>query len=237
MRVLVCFIYFCVSLVTLAQKKVSFLASDGLLVTADLYLTNKSLPFILLFHQTDASRGEYLEIAPKLQNLNYNCLAVDLRSGSKMNYVINETAKRARERNLSVTHYDAVKDMEAAIRYIREYNHQGIVLFGSSYSASLSLYLASKHSNVEAVVAFSPGEYFRPALILEDHLGNILQPVFVTSTKLEYNYVFNLVKSIPEENLQIYKPKTKSLHGAKALWKENAESEAYWLELLLFFKR
>jgi hypothetical protein len=78
------------------QEKVSFFSDDSLKITADLYLKDYNLPFILLFHQEDASRGEYTEIATRLKKLDYNCLAVDLRAGEKMNYVQNESAERAR---------------------------------------------------------------------------------------------------------------------------------------------
>jgi hypothetical protein len=71
------------------KHKVTFIASDSLRITADLYLNNYNYPFILLFHQNGYSRGEYAEIAGKLMNLGYNCLAVDLRSGGKVNYVKN----------------------------------------------------------------------------------------------------------------------------------------------------
>jgi dienelactone hydrolase len=66
-----------------SQDKVSFHAEDGLKITADLYLIDFSEPFILLFHQAESSRGEYNDIAPRLNKLGYNCLAVDLRSGQK----------------------------------------------------------------------------------------------------------------------------------------------------------
>ncbi len=78
-----------------AQQVVTFPAKDGLKITADLYLKDYQLPFILLFHQGESSRGEYTEIAARLLKLDYNCLAVDLRAGEKMNYISNETAMRA----------------------------------------------------------------------------------------------------------------------------------------------
>ena len=83
-----------------AQQMVTFFSSDGLTVTADLYLKDKSYPFIILFHQANFSRGEYQETAPKLMKLGYNCLAVDLRSGKEVNFIKNETAAKAHEKNL-----------------------------------------------------------------------------------------------------------------------------------------
>ena len=51
-----------------AHQKITFPSADGLVITADLYLQNrnKEVPFVVLFHQAGWSRGEYLEIAPKL---------------------------------------------------------------------------------------------------------------------------------------------------------------------------
>ena len=47
-----------------AMEKVTFKAADGLEVVADLYMIHeKSAPFIILFHQANWSRGEYMEIA------------------------------------------------------------------------------------------------------------------------------------------------------------------------------
>ena len=83
---------------TMAQQKISFPAKDGIEVTADLYFLASDKPYVILLHQARYSRGEYIEIAPKIVNLGYNCIAVDLRSGNEVNGVVNETAKRAKER-------------------------------------------------------------------------------------------------------------------------------------------
>ncbi|MGY8687411.1 MAG: hypothetical protein ACKVHP_06705, partial [Verrucomicrobiales bacterium] len=77
---------------------VSFDSQDGLEVTADLFMAheNPETPFILLFHQAGFSRGEYREIAPRLNQLGFNCMAIDQRSGNAANGVTNETAQRAK---------------------------------------------------------------------------------------------------------------------------------------------
>ncbi len=58
-------------------------SADGLLITADSYLPHdtNTAPLIVLFHQAGSSRGEYSEIAPRLNELGFNCIAVDQRSG------------------------------------------------------------------------------------------------------------------------------------------------------------
>jgi len=73
-------------------QKVTFPSTDGLMLTADLYMPHpKTAPFIVLFHQARWSRGEYREIAPKLNEMGFNCLAMDQRSGGEVNDVKNES--------------------------------------------------------------------------------------------------------------------------------------------------
>ena len=80
-----------------AMETVTFPAADGLAVTADLYLAHdKEAPFVILFHQAGYSRGEYGQIAPRLNGLGFNALAVDQRSGGAAKGVMNETAALAR---------------------------------------------------------------------------------------------------------------------------------------------
>ncbi|MBN2524089.1 MAG: hypothetical protein JXB24_12520 [Bacteroidales bacterium] len=223
----------------LAQEKVSFYSKDSLKITADLYLKDYRLPFILLFHQGGSSRGEYNEIAARLMKLDYNCLSVDLRSGSKINYVTNETALRAEEGNFPNSFIDARQDIESAIHYINKYNSKSVVLFGSSYSASLCLMIAKNEPNVTAVIAFSPGEYFRPKLIVKNEVAGIQKPLFVSSSAIEYDYIEQMLSGIDKSYITLYKPGkgSKGIHGAKALWKENESSDECWLELLMFFKK
>ena len=47
--------------------------------------------YYVLFHQAKYSRGEYFEVAPKLNKMGFNCLAVDLRSGGEINGIPNKT--------------------------------------------------------------------------------------------------------------------------------------------------
>lgn len=83
------------SLAETMTETIAIQSGDSLEITADLNLIHeKSAPFVVLFHQTGWSRGEYREIAPKLNELGFNTLAVDQRSGGKVNDVRNETHAR-----------------------------------------------------------------------------------------------------------------------------------------------
>jgi dienelactone hydrolase len=220
-----------------AQQTVTFSSSDGLLVTADLYMQDKGYPFIILYHQANFSRGEYQETAPKLMKLGYNCLAVDLRSGKEVNFIQNETAARAREKHLPTEYLDAEKDMLAALDYCRQFNTNKVVLFGSSYSASLALKIAKDNKRVSAVVAFSPGEYFQPQLSLKKVLTKFDKPLFVASTKSENPFVKEMLSGSSESQITWFVPsKNPGIHGSRALWQSTPESNECWLSLLMFFK-
>jgi pimeloyl-ACP methyl ester carboxylesterase len=237
MRVPLSILLFLLSMKVSAQNTITFPADD-ILITADHYLNDKDLPYILLFHQANSSRGEYQETALKLLKLGYNCLAVDLRSGKEINYIRNETAARAAENRLPTAYLDAEKDMLASIEFVKQLSSKKIILFGSSYSASLVMKIGNHHPDVEAVIAFSPGEYFQPKLVLKDYLSDYDKKIYVTSTFKEKPFVNDLISEIPEELLDFYVPENgEGMHGSKALWEKFPQSEEVWLSLLLFFKK
>ena len=219
------------------QEKVTFKSEDGLVITADLYLKDSRLPFIILFHQDNSSRGEYREIAPKLLNLNYNCLAVDLRYGGKMNFIENETCLNATKNKISHQMIDVMADIKAAIRYAHDFNNKKVILFGSIFSASLVMIAANKSEDVSAVIAFSPGEFFRSGYNVREALKGFDKMLFVTATHKEQSFVTKLLDGINENKFTLFVPKeTDGVQGAKALWEASEGNQEYWMALLMFFK-
>ena len=228
---------FCLSIISFSQERVSFQAADGLEITADLYELNETNPYVLLFHQHGSSRGEFHEIAGRLTKFGYNCLAVDMRSGDEESYVRNETAQKAKEQAIANDLIDCKKDIEAAIEYAHEKSGKNVVLFGSSFSASLSLIIGKDHPNVEAVIAFSPGEFFPSEFKVNELLDNYTKPIFAAGMKREESYLMDILARVPDEKKTIFVPETgQGEYGAKALWESNSSSFEYWLSLLVFFK-
>jgi pimeloyl-ACP methyl ester carboxylesterase len=220
----------------IAQKKITFQASDGLTITADLYEADVSRPYILLFHQAGYSRGEYRDIAPRMMKFGYNCLAVDLRSGNEVNFIKNETAISAREKKLTDNFIDAKKDVLAAIDWAVKSNNRKVILFGSSYSASLCLMVAKSNKNVKAVIAFSPGEFFYPNISVKDEIKGLDKSIFVSSSSIEFPYVEKLLVNVHKSFITSFKPTSdQNIHGAKILWPNNEKSGEYWLAMLMFF--
>jgi pimeloyl-ACP methyl ester carboxylesterase len=215
------------------KEKVSFNSEDGIEITADKYLVNEEYPYILLFHQAGSSRGEFNEIAERFLKLRYNCLAVDLRSGDHSNFVPNETARQAGNRNIK--YIDALPDIRASIDFAWELNPKELILLGSSYSASLVMVEGQQNEHVKAVISFSPGEYFGNDLRMEETIDSTWsKPLFVAVTENEEPYVRQMLSNIPEDSYTLFLPENEGIHGARALAGENESRDEYWLALLLF---
>ncbi len=221
-----------------SQDVVTFTASDGLTVTANLYEADEKNPYIIFFHQAGYSKGEYKNTATKFLKLGYNCLAVDLRSGGGVNFVQNETANLAKEKGFPTTYIDAEKDMLAAIDYAWSKSKKPMILFGSSYSASLAMRIAKGNPKVKAVIAFSPGEYFQPDIVMKDQFVGYDKNVFVACSQREYSYMNDLLVNIPNNLKTVFKPQDGAgEHGSKSLWQSCPTSKEYWLALLMYFKK
>lgn len=230
----VCFL----SNASFGQREVQFPAADGLQVTADVYYKATGLPYIVLCHQQGSSRGEYREIAKKLMNLGYNCLAVDLRSGDASHYIRNKTAEMADNMGLQPGLYECTKDIRAALRYAYEKSKLPVVLFGSGFSASLCLMEARQNQKVKAVVAFEPGEFFLPDIQVKESLKAFDKPVFLGARTENQNYINEMIAFIPTEMVTICTNKVgPGYYGALSLQDANPSSDDFWLNLLLFFSR
>ncbi len=223
------------------KELIKFNSSDGVTITADLYmLYEESAPFVIMFHQANWSRGEYNEIAPRFNTLQYNCMAVDLRSGGAVNNVTNQTKLNAVKAMKSTQYIDALIDIKAAIAYAKKHFAKGkIIILGSSYSAALSLVAASElNEEIDAVMAFSPGEYFTSQGESRDFVTSsatkIIIPTFITSAKSEKGSWWGMYISVNADNKIYFLPETVGNHGAKALWSKYPDSEDYWKATMAF---
>lgn len=222
---------------SVGQRQIEFPSEDSLTVTADLYEQDVDFPYVVFFHQAGSSRGEYREIAPRFLKMGYNALVVDLRSGKESNYVQNQTAAKANELNLVREMIDARQDISAAIHYAQKFsNNQPILVFGSSYSASLVLEEAASDSLISAVIAFSPGEYFRGHSV-KNSIEGLSIPFFVSGSQAEKNYIQDLMSLTASPRGTIFIPENGfGKHGASSLWNSNENSSEYWLALVMFIR-
>jgi alpha-beta hydrolase superfamily lysophospholipase len=220
----------------MSPEGVMFHAADGLPVSADLHSVPNSRAFLVLCHRSHFHRGEYVEIAPRLAQLGYDCLAIDQRSGMNVLGRANETCSRAKERKLATGYVAARPDIEAAVRYTRDRSRgRPIVLVGSSYSASLSLVIASAETPLRAVAAFSPGEHLR-GIAVTDAVAGLSVSTFVTAAQKEIPATRELVKRAPRGRVTFHAPRHEGAHGARCLWAKTAGSGEYWKAFLAFLE-
>jgi pimeloyl-ACP methyl ester carboxylesterase len=223
-------------------ESIDFPTQGGIQGRADVYASkNPSAALVLLFHQAGWSRGEYREVAPKLVDAGYRVMAVDQRSGGAVNGVENETHRRAGKMGLARGYLDAYADLEAALAYARKaLGATRIIVWGSSYSASLVFRLAAEHPDVvTAVLAFAPGEYFekqKSPVYIWDFAKRVKQPLFVTSSKKERAQVKPIFDASPAEKKILFTPASRGQHGSRALWEKFPDHDVYWAAVNGFLK-
>jgi len=221
-----------------SKRAVEFASKDGLLISADLYEVDPAKPIILLCHQAGYNKYEYADIAPRLNQLGFNVLAIDQRSGGTFAEKANQTHKRAMAREGEKIDYtDAMQDIESAIKYLADRYKQKVILWGSSYSSSLALHIAQQNEQVKAVIAFSPGDYFGEKLpSLASVFPQIEQPYWVTSSRQEADQLQALLNAEENSELQFI-PDSDGFHGSKALWIDQEGAEEYWEAIRIFLSK
>lgn len=223
-----------------APKPVRFRAADGVTVFGAYYSNgNPHRPLILLFHQAGSNRGEYATIAPRLVKAGFNCLAIDQRAGGNMWGRKNETVERL---GRSASYLDAERDLDAALEWARSVEKKGkVILWGSSYSASLVFVLAERHPDqVSGVLSFSPGEYFERKDMIRQAAARVHVPVFITcgSGAKEAAHARPIFEAVASKDRVLYVPPI-GVHGSKTLRTDSDPKGAArnWREVLAFLEK
>ena len=199
---------------------VTFPATDGTLLSADLYAARDETraPIILLFHQAASNGGEYADIAPHLVELGWNALAVDTRAGGRMWNRNNRTVMRL---GRSTDFLSAYPDLEAALAWAKERGYaRPIVVWGSSYTSALVLRLAAEHEDVGAVLSFSPGEYLGPGEPVRAAAAKVKVPIFVTTASGHEVDVARWILDGSPSVLKVQYVPTVGVHGSSTLRKD-----------------
>ncbi len=207
-------------------------SKDGLKMAINLWHKSQDGEVIVLCHQAGSSRNEYDEIAPKLNEMGYNCLALDQRSGGDRLGGDNITVKAATEKfpDQEIKFIDAEQDILAGIDYAYKLYGKPVILVGSSYSASLALKIGKENDKVKAVASFSPGEYYReiaPDFVQKATKG-LNKPLFLTSSQAEAPAVKSFLDAAESSNKTQFVPIVEGIHGARALWASTEGNENYW---------
>lgn len=219
------------------RSTVTFYSADSLLITADKHIIYDSLACLVLIHEQGSSRGEFNEIVDRFLKMNFNCLSVDVRNGGNANFIPNETAKRARKEEVSTNREAVEADIKAAISYAHERTGEKVILLGAGANGSLVLKAAKELDVVRAAIALSPGEFFLPLVSIQKTISGIQKPILVTSSRMEFPYVEELMSNVDEDYKTIFTPEnSEGERGTEALLSDNPSNSEYWLAVLLFFK-
>jgi alpha-beta hydrolase superfamily lysophospholipase len=212
---------FLLALSASAQEAVSFKASDGVMVFGDVYeVADAKRPVIVCFHMAGSDRGEYAKIAPRLVKLGFNVLAIDQHSGS---------GKTARVYGKKANYLDALPDLHAAVAFERALHPDSkLIVWGSSYSASLVFLLAAKDRDIAGVLAFSPGEYLGEDGTVKQAAQGVTAPIFVTSARNEATDVKAILDAAVSKLKVQFVPQGPGEHGSSALLLELAAGAEYW---------
>lgn len=218
------------------SRALTLTAKDGVTVYARLYPAENPNAVILLFHQAGSSKDEYATIAPRLVAAGYTALAIDQRSGGAL-YGPNETAAHVTAKS---DYLDAAQDLQAAVDWAQA-QKLPVVVWGSSYSASLVFPLAVKNTGkIKGVLAFSPGEYFPDKHLVAAAAARLTVPVYVTSAPdaEEVAAAKAITDALPPGLVTRYVP-TEGVHGSSTLIaaKDPKGAETNWLPVLSFLKK
>lgn len=221
-------------------ETVQFESKDGVQITADVYqINNASAPWIILFHQGNYSRGEYRPIAPELNKLGFNCIAIDQRSGNTINGVDNQTRLEASKLNKGTRYFHAYIDMEIGLQYVKSnFKPKTLLVWGSSYSASLVMVLGKQYQNeIDGIVAFSPPALEYENIQVNEYAKGVKCPVFIASSSSEQEDAKEIHTLIQNSNKKIFAPETGGLHGSKSLWECSERYQDYWTALQPFLNQ
>lgn len=169
---------------------------------------------LLLFHQARASRHEYDSLIARFNQLGYDTLAIDQRSGGDLFGGHNQTVRALGK---STGYLEAAPDLDAALAWARDRHYTKIVAVGSSYSSALVILLAARHPlGLTAIASFSPGEYFDDKDLIKNAAAKVTVPFYITTDPAEAGNVEKVLSKAHGSNITDYKPKA-GVHGASTL--------------------
>lgn len=220
-------------------REVTFAANDGSKVFADLYTSNAdSRWLVVLFHQAGSNAAEYASIAPRIAALGLDALAVDLRSGGRLWEADNRTAATYE----SPQPYEAsLPDMEAALDWAAaQGKYSRVVVWGSSYTASLALKLVAR-PEIAGMILSSPGEYFPNESVAEWAKAADRFPILITASPEEAEdderSIFDAMPTPPGPAPHRLVHHEGGIHGASTADPDRCEAaDRYWSDVRGYFE-
>lgn len=215
--------------------KVKFNTPDGRIVVGNLYEVGQEKPIILLGHQAGTNKYEYADIAPKLNAMGYNALAIDLSGEGTFAGHNNETLDKGSDvgNDRQIIQKRTGQELNTAVDYLHEKYKRNVIVWGSSLSANFAILVAAKNKHTKAAISFSG---------LANQLANVLpqieKPLFLTGSKEEAPRLQQLLsENASQSNIVVFIPKSKGGHGSRVLWNGQPYAEEYWSAVKSFLNQ
>lgn len=230
-----------------AQAGMTYKASDGEPIhatwqradtpaEASVKRSSNAKAVALLFHQANGNRHEYDAIAPRLNAMGFDTLAVDQRSGGSL---FDHTNQTVAARGSSASYTQAYADLKGALTWAQTQGYSTIIAVGSSYSASLTLRLAAQYGDkLTAVAVFSPGEYFDDKHVVRQAVSRLHIPTYITTDPNEEARVDEVMDNAHSGVITRYRP-AHGVHGASTLdsARDPDGAKANWASFSAFMSR
>lgn len=144
-------------------KDVSFLTEDNFSLKGWLIIKDKKRPVIILCHGLGSNKSDILEFANFLYSGGYNLFLFDFRAHGESSGRITSFG------------YREIRDLKAAIKYLKEIGFKEFGIFGISMGSSVGIMAAKDSKNIKAIVVDSP--YINLDRAIVDHT-NLIFPFF-----------------------------------------------------------
>lgn len=210
-----CLLVFCCASRALAGESLTLHTTDKVTVFGTFSPAKpRNDKVLLLFHQARASRHEYDPLIARFNQLGFDTLSIDQRSGGDLFGGHNQTVQAL---GTSAGYLDAAPDLDAALAWARDQHYRTVVGVGSSYSSALVIVLAARHpSGLTAIASFSPGEYFDDTNLIKDAAAKVVVPFYITTDPDEATNVTEVLSKAHGSNIVHYQPAA-GVHGASTL--------------------
>lgn len=142
------------------KEKISFITIDSIKIVGDYYDSEKQdAPAIILLHMMPAVKESWKKFALKLQSEGFRVLAIDLR-GHGESLDKDEQKLNFREFN-DEEHRDSYKDIEAAVKFLKEQGSNKLAIAGASIGANLAIWYQADHPEIKASIPLSAGYNYK----------------------------------------------------------------------------
>ncbi len=141
-------------------KKVSFTAEDGVAIVGNYWSGSDTA--VLLLHMMPATKESWNDFADALNKEGMTVLAIDLRGhgesikqgSNTLNYIQFSDEQ----------HQASIKDVEAAVGFLKQNGSNTIYIAGASIGANLALQYQANHLEVKKTILLSAGLNYRGVL-------------------------------------------------------------------------